>query len=93
MMEGPLMDIGWYRDLAIIILVVVATGMLVVISVLAISLYRRVKPILDSAKAIVQTVQEVVKPLVQIAALVQGIRQGIDGVNKIFHRKGGKDER
>ncbi len=86
------MDIGWYRDLAIIILVVVATGMLVVISVLAISLYRRVKPILDSAKAIVQTVQEVVKPLVQIAAMIQGIRQGIDVISKVFHRKGGKNE-
>ena len=86
------MDITWYRDLAIIILVIVAAGALVVITVLAISLYRRVKPILDSAKAIVQTVQEVVKPLVQIAALVQGIRAGINSFSTLFTRKGGKDE-
>ncbi len=86
------MDISWYRDLALIILVIVAAGALVVITVLTISLYRRVKPILDSAKAIIQTVQEVVKPLVQIAALVQGIRQGIDGLSKLCGRKGGKHE-
>ncbi len=86
------MDITWYRDLAIIVLVIVAAGALVVITVLTISLYRRVKPILDSAKAIVQTVQEVVKPLVQFAALVQGIRQGIGSFSKLCGKKGGKDE-
>ena len=86
------MDIGGYRYLAIIILVIVAAGALVVITVLTISLYRRVKPILDSAKAIIQTVPEIVKPLVQIAALVQGIRQGIGSFGKLCGKKGGKDE-
>ena len=94
------MDIGWYRDLAIIILVIVAAGALVVITVLAILLYRRVKSILDPAKAIARAVQqissyvseEVIKPVVQIASLVQGIRAGIDSVSKVFSRKGGKDE-
>ncbi len=79
------MDIGWFRDLAIVILAVVATGVLVVITVLAFSLYRRIRTILDSGKSVARTVQ-------QIATLVQGIRQGIDSVSKLFKRKGGRDE-
>lgn len=94
------MDIGWYRDLAIVILVVVATVVLIIITVLAFSLYRRMRPILDSVKTAGKTIQqitsyvgeEVVKPVIQIAALVQGIRQGIDSVSKLFKRKGGRDE-
>ncbi len=79
------MDIGWFRDLAIVILAVVFTGVLVVIAVLAFSLYRRIRTILDSGKSVARTVQ-------QIATVVQGIRQGIDSVSKLFKRKGGRDE-
>ena len=94
------MDIGWFRDLAIVILAVVATGVLVVITVLAFSLYRRIRSILNSGKSVAKTVQqissyageEVVKPVIQVAALVQGIRRGIDSVSKLFKRKGGRDE-
>ena len=83
------MDIGWYRDLAIIILVVVATGAMVVVTVLAVSLYQRIKAILDSARAIVQTVEEAVRTVARVMAVVKGIRQGMDGINKIFRGKGG----
>jgi hypothetical protein len=79
------MDIGWFRDLAIVILAVVATGVLIVFAVLAFSLYRRIRTILDSGKSVARTAQ-------QIATLVQGIRQGIDSVSKLFKRKGGGDE-
>ena len=94
------MDITWFRDLAITILVVVAAGVLIVITVLAFSLYRRARSILNSEKTDAKTVQqlssyvgeEIVKPVIQIAALVQGIWQGIDSVSKFFKRKGGRDE-
>ncbi len=79
------MDIGWFRDLAIVILAVVFTGVLIIITVLAFSLYRRIRTILDSGKSVARTVQ-------QIVTLVQGIRQGIDSVGKLFKRKGGGDE-
>jgi len=99
-MEGRLMDISWFRDLAIIILVLVGTGALIVIAVIQFLLYRRIKYILDSVKTVAKTAQqissyvgdEVVKPVIQIAAVVQGIRQGIDSVSKIFRKKGGRDE-
>ena len=94
------MDIGWYRDLAIIILAVVAAGVLIIITVLAFSLYRRMRYILDSEKTAAKTLQqissylsdEVVKPVVQIATVVHGIWQGIDSVTRLFKRKGGRDE-
>ena len=92
------MDISWFRDLAIIILMLVATGVLIVITVLAFSLYRRGKNILDSVKVILSSVKDildsakaVVKPLVQIAAIIQGIRQGIDSASKFCKKKGGSD--
>ncbi|MBA7666837.1 hypothetical protein ES703_74919 [subsurface metagenome] len=86
------MDISWFRDLAIIILMLVATGVLITVTVLAFSLYRRGKHILDSVKDILDSVKAVVKPLVQIAAIIQGIRQGIDSASKFCKKKGGSDE-
>jgi len=79
------MDISWFRDLAIIILMLVATGVLIALTVLAFSLYRRSKYILDAAKA-------VVKPLAQAAAIIQGIRQAIESASKLCKKKGEKDE-
>ena len=46
-MEGRLMDISWFRDLAIIILMLVAGGVLIFIAALAFPLYRRVMYILN----------------------------------------------
>ena len=93
------MTIDWFRDLIISIFGLVAIGVLVFIAVLFYSLYRKSKPILNSIKAISGTIQaissgteEVVKPIIQVVALIQGIRQGIDAINKLFKKKeGGKD--
>ena len=93
------MDIVWLRDLVIIIAALVATGVLIFISVLAFLLYRRVKPILDSAKVVSRTMRELAslrggggaKQVVQIVAVVQGVCQGITTVRRLFARKGEKD--
>ncbi len=94
------MSIDWFRDLVICIFGLVATGVLVFIAVLSYSLYRRTKPILESIKTRATTVQaissyvgeELVKPVIEVVALVQGIRQGIDTATKFFRkRKGGSD--
>ena len=93
------MSIDWLRDLIICVFGLVAIGVSVFIAVLLFSLYRRVSPILDSIKAISGTIQAItsgtegmIKPLVQAVALAQGIRQGIEVVNKLFKKKeGGKD--
>jgi len=93
------MSIDWYRDLVIIISGVVLFVTLILITALLYSLYRRVTAALDSINATTKTIHEitscvgdeVVKPMIQMAALVQGIRQGVDTVSKFFKKKGEKD--
>jgi len=93
-MEEPLMSIDWFRDLIICISGLVATGVLILVAVLSYSLYRRTRSILDSIETTSKTMQgissyvggEVVKPVIEVAALIQGIRQGIDTVSKFFKK-------
>jgi hypothetical protein len=100
-MEVLLMGIEWFRDLAIAISGLVLIGAFIFIAVLAFLLYRRVSSILDSMKTVSRNVQgissfvtdEVAKPLIQVVAFVQGIRQGINAIGKLFKKKeGGGDE-
>ena len=95
------MSIDWFRDLVICIFGLVAAGVFIFIAVLLFLLYRRVRVILDSVKATSRTIQgissyvgdEVVKPVIEVAALIQGIRQGIDTISKFFKKKeGGKND-
>jgi hypothetical protein len=100
-MEVPLMGIEWFRDLVICIAGLVLAGVLIFIAVMACSLYRKAKATLSSAEAIVARVQrfsvyvedEAIKPLVQIVALVQGIRQGVNTFSTLFkkNKEGGRD--
>ncbi len=94
------MGIDWFRDLIICILGLVATGVLIFIAVLLYLFYRRTRSILDSIETSSRTIRgitsyvggEVAKPLIQVVALIQGIRQGIDTVSKFFKKQeGGKD--
>ena len=95
------MGIDWFRDLSICIFGLVAAGVFIFIAVLLFLLYRRVRVILDSVKATSRTIQgissyvgdEVVKPVIEVAAIIQGIRQGIDTISKFFKKKeGGKND-
>ena len=94
------MSLEWFRDLVICIFSLVATGVFIFIAVLSYSLYRRIRPLIDSIKATSTTIQgisslvgnEVAKPLVEVVAIIQGVRQGIDTVTKFFRKqKGGRD--
>jgi len=76
------MSIEWIRDLIICISGVVAIGVLIFLAVLAYSIYRRAKPMLEAVNAI----STMLAPLV---ALVQGIRQGIATFSEFFSKKEG----
>jgi len=100
-MEVLLMGIDWFRDLIICIFGLVAAGVLIFIAVLSFLLYRRVRAILDSVKTTSRTIQglssyvgdEVVKPVIEVAAIIQGLRQGIDTISRFFKKKeGGKND-
>ena len=92
------MSIDWFRDLVICIFGLGATVVVIFLAVLALLLYRRLKPILDSVKATTKTVEnlsstvetEVARPLAQVAAFVQGIRQAV-GLVKGFTKKKEED--
>ena len=94
------MSIDWLRDLVICIFGLVATGVFIFITVLFFSLYRRARVILDSVKATSKTIQgvssyvgdEVVKPVIELAAIIQGIRQGIDTVSRLIKKKGDRND-
>jgi len=91
------MGIEWLSDLIICITGIMLIGWLIFIAVLSYSLYHRISSILDSLKATSRTIQgvssyvgnEVVKPVVQLVTLIQGIRQGIDAVSGLFRKKEG----
>ena len=95
------MGIDWFRDLVICIAGLVLTGVLIFIAVMLYSIYKRAKSALDSANDILAKVQgissyvqtEVARPLVQLVALIQGIRQGVDTFSALFkkHKGGGRD--
>jgi hypothetical protein len=88
------MGIDWFRDLAICIFGLVATGVLIFIAVLSYSLYHRTRSILDSIKTTSATIKglssyvgnEMAKPLIEVVAIIQGIRLGIDSVAKFFKK-------
>ena len=89
------MDIGWFRDLVICISGLVLAGVLIFISVLSYSLYRRRMAVLKSIGAISTTIQEIssrvgeelLKPTIQMVAIIQGVRQGIDAIGKFFKKE------
>ena len=89
------MSIEWFRDLVVCIFGLGATIAVIFIAVVVFLLYRRLKPVLDSLKATTKTVEnlsscvevEVAKPLAQVAALVQGIRQAVSLVSRFTKRK------
>jgi len=93
------MDIGWFRDLVICISGLVVTAVVIFIAILAYLLYRRTKPILDSMQMTSATIREItssikdeiVKPILNFAALIRGIAEGIELATKIF-KKGEKEQ-
>lgn len=94
------MGIEWFRDLAIVILGFGVTIVVIFIGILAFMLYRKLKPILDSAKSTAKRVEnisatveeEVSRPLAQLAAFVQGVRQAVSLLSGFARkRQGGRD--
>jgi hypothetical protein len=100
-MEALAMGIDWFRDLVICIFGLVAAGVLIFIAAILYSLYRRTKALLDTMQERAKTTQgiasyigdEILQPVIQMVALVQGIRRGIYSVSKFFKKEeGGRNE-
>ncbi|ADJ25914.1 conserved hypothetical protein [Dehalogenimonas lykanthroporepellens BL-DC-9] len=91
------MGIEWYRDLVIIIAGVLIILISFVILLLVISIHRKTNRIYDRSQNILRSLEntsgtiegftqyatrELVKPVIEIAALFQGLKTGIDSLFK-----------
>jgi hypothetical protein len=88
------MGIEWFRDLSITVFGFVASVVLIFGAILGYLLYSRIKSTLLSvnaaAKAVQDTVtvvQEIIKPLLPMLALIQGIRSGFEAILRIFKKE------
>ena len=89
------MSIAWFRDLVICIWGLGAVLAVIVFLVLALVLYFKILPIVKSVKTVAKTVenistcveQEVVGPLAQVVAFIQGFRKAIDTISQFGKKK------
>jgi hypothetical protein len=86
--------IEWFRDLSVTVLGFVTSAVLIFTAVLAYRLYRSTQSTLRVAKAASKVayetatlVQEGVKSLLPMLALVHGIRGGFEAIIKMFKRE------
>jgi len=88
-------SIEWFRDLVICIFGLGATLVIIFLAVLALLVFLRVKPIIDSVKKTTKTVEnistcmeeEVAKPIAQLASFIQGIRQAVGMMGRFTKKK------
>jgi len=89
--------IEWFRDLALCILGIGVTVVVILIGVIALLLYLKLRPILNSLRTVTTTVEdistcmeeEVVRPLAQVAAVTQGLSRLVGLVRRYARGKEG----
>jgi len=84
------MDIAWFRDVSVIVLAVVVVAIGIVIGVIAIKLYRRVKPVVDSIKATAANVKEISSFVKE--AVVKPLPCGIEWFTNMFQKEKGETD-
>jgi hypothetical protein len=84
------MGIEWFRDLSITILGFVTSVVLIFMAIMVYRLYREAKSTLEFVRATAKTVQETVtmvqegiKPILPIMAIIQGVRGGFEFIKKM----------
>jgi len=88
------MGIEWFRDLSITILGFVTSVVLIFIAIMVYRLYRQVNSTLLLVKATAKTVQgivtlveESIKPMLPIMAIIQGVRGGFEFFSKMCNKE------
>ena len=92
------MGIEWFRDLSITILGFVTSVVLIFMAIMVYRLYREVKSTLLLVKATAKTVQETVtmvqesiKPMLPIMAIIQAVRSGFEFVRKMCNKESNEE--
>lgn len=86
------------RDIAIIILAIAAILDLLVILIIAVLLYKKLSPVLDSAKVTTNNIRgttafmsdTMVKPLIGVIGFAIGLRRTLSVLTGLGKRKGGR---
>ncbi len=95
------MDIAWLRDLIICISGIVAIVVLILLAVLAVTIYRKSKSLLLSIEATSKNLQEISSalrekfftPFAEIGSFIHGISKVIETINRTCRkREGGKHD-
>jgi hypothetical protein len=94
------MEISWWRDLVIVIWGIVATIVLIIITILACFLYKRLNRLMDEADIIAARTndlidyaeEEVIQPVAQFGGLIQGVIQGVGFISDLFKKKEDKKD-
>ncbi|MBI2869883.1 MAG: hypothetical protein HYX96_08680 [Chloroflexi bacterium] len=84
------MPVETFRDLMIGIVGAVFLVVMILVAILALLLYFKVKNLVNSVNVIVTRVQTftvAAAPVIQIAAFIQGVRQGVKAVKDTFGKK------
>ena len=93
-----MMTIALARDIAIIVIGAVTVIVLVIVAVVALSLYGQIRKILRSARATSAAVERFVsyfadeEAITRVVAIFQGVRQSVRGFTQFFRGGGNKDE-
>jgi len=90
------MTIEWFRDLVIIIFCLLGIGATLLITIVALVIFRRVGSVLNTTKAVVEDMSGTtyflsdtfVKPFIGAASFVSGVRQALRIVSRLSQRKG-----
>ncbi len=91
------MEVESLRDLVVVISGLVVTLVAILVGVISYLLYNRLNGILRSAKTTAVKIEslatvasdDISKPLIQVAGVVQGITHGINAVSRLFKKEGG----
>lgn len=85
------MSVGLFRGI-IVALGIIWTILFILLLVMMFRLYRKMSALHTSIKQAVAETKEAIKPIMQITAIFDAVRNGIDIFNKISEkRKGGKE--
>ena len=87
------------RDIAVIVLALFGTLQFLVVLLVAFMLYRKVGPLLDSARTTMNNVQgttafvteTTVSPVIKILSFITGMRTAAERLSQFRNRKGGKE--
>ncbi|MBI2886349.1 MAG: hypothetical protein HYY02_03975 [Chloroflexi bacterium] len=90
------MSLALLRDLAIVILAVLAIVQLLLLLTVTVLLWRKVSPVLDSAKATMDNVQgtsafiaeTTVHPVIRVISFITGVRKATGAMARLIKRKG-----